>query len=186
MNTIINVTSGLFFLSELILFIIKRSKSNEVKIRKDQSSSLILWIVITICVCFGIYFSTLYPRREVLIVFQWSGVFILFIGFVIRWTSIYQLKKAFTVDVSISLDHKMKQDGLYKKIRHPSYLGFLLEWLGFSLLFNSWLPLFIINIPVFFAVAYRMKIEEELLTDTFGKDYEEYKNQTKRILPGIY
>jgi protein-S-isoprenylcysteine O-methyltransferase Ste14 len=91
----------------------------------------------------------------------------------------YSVKKGFTVDVSISQHHQLKNDGLYKNIRHPSYLGLVMQFLGLSLLFNSWLTLLIITIPVFLALANRIKIEEELLSSAFGEEYENYKSIQK-------
>ena len=170
----------------MFLLIIKRSKSDAVKIRKDKSSMFVLWIVITLSIFMGVYFAQLFPRKMPIVYLNWAGVVVVFSGFAIRWTAIYQLKDAFTVDVSISKTHKIKSDGLYKTIRHPSYLGLMLEFLGLSLMFNSWLPLLVINVPIFFALHYRMNIEEELLSDAFGEDYIGYMKHTKRIFPGIY
>jgi protein-S-isoprenylcysteine O-methyltransferase Ste14 len=186
MQTIINISSLLFFLSEFILLVIKRSKSKEVKLKKDKFSIIIIWVIITLSISSAIYFSELYPTNMNYFITKIVGIVIFILGIAIRWTSIIQLGKAFTVDVSISHDHKIKDDGLYKKVRHPSYTGLLLAFLGFSFLFNSWYPLLIINIPIFLAIAYRMKIEEEVLIGAFGNDYNEYMNCTKRILPGIY
>jgi protein-S-isoprenylcysteine O-methyltransferase Ste14 len=186
MNTIISLLPLLFFFSEVSLLIMKRTKSGEVKIRKDKSSLLILWITILTSLFLGIYLSVLYPGNERFLFLIYAGAFILFIGAVIRWIAIYQLRKEFTVDVSISKNHKIKDDGLYKNIRHPSYLGLLLEFFGLSLLYNNWFSILIINIPIIIAVAYRIKIEEELLTGAFGIEYENYKQRTKRILPGIF
>jgi len=186
MELIINLSALLFFISEIILFIVKRSKAKEVKIRKDKSSMLILWIVISVSIFCGIYFGHLFPNSREFLFLVWVGLGLLFVGFAIRWAAILQLKKGFTVDVSISKHHKLKDDGLYKNIRHPSYLGLILQFLGLSLLFNSWLTLLIITIPVFLALAYRIKVEEELLCSAFGEEYENYKKRTKRILPGIF
>ena len=186
MEIFISITSALFFLSELILLILKRSKSNEVKIKKDKSSLIALWTTISISLFLGIYFSLFQQGNVRFILLPWMGIFIFFLGAIIRWTAILQLRKEFTVDVAISQNHKMKEDGLYKKIRHPSYLGLLLEFLGFSLFYSNWITILIINVPIFLALVYRMKIEEELLTDAFGIEYENYKKRTNKIFPGIF
>ena len=186
MELLINLSALLFLLSEIILFIVKRSKTREVKIRKDKSSMLVLWLVISVSIFGGIYFGHLFPNSKEFLFLVWIGLGLLFIGFAIRWAAIVQLKKGFTVDVSIAQNHKLKDDGLYKNIRHPSYLGLIIQFLGLSLLFNSWFTMLIINIPVFLALAYRIKIEEELLCSAFGEEYENYKKRTKRILPGIF
>lgn len=185
-ETLVNFTCLFLFFSEMILLILKRSKSDKVKIRKDKSSMLILWLVISLSLFFAIDFANVYSGAERFLILECLGIFIFMLGIIIRFTAIYQLGKAFTVDVSIAGDQKIKDNGLYKKIRHPSYLGLMLEFLGISLLLNSWYSFLILNVPTFIALAYRIKVEEELLISSFGTEYENYKKRTKRILPLIY
>ena len=108
------------------------------------------------------------------------------LGFIIRWTAIVQLGKAFTVDVSISKTHKIKDDGLYKIVRHPSYTGLIMIFCGLSLLMGSWYSILVVNIPILIALGMRIKVEEELLESAFGDEYKNYKKRTKRIIPGVY
>ena len=54
------------------------------------------------------------------------GVALAVVGFVIRWAAIFSLGKFFTVDVEISDQHRLKTEGIYKIVRHPSYLGLVL------------------------------------------------------------
>jgi protein-S-isoprenylcysteine O-methyltransferase Ste14 len=35
-------------------------------------------------------------------------------------------------------------------------------------------------------LAYRMAVEEKLLTEQFGDEYRLYARTTKRIIPGVY
>ena len=88
--------------------------------------------------------------------------------------------------IVISKNHEVKWDGLYKRIRHPSYLGLLPELLGLSLLFNTWFSLVVINVPVFPSLHYQMNGKEELLTSSFGAGYAGYMKRTRCVLPGIY
>lgn len=186
METLINFAALFLFGSELIIFLFKRSKTSETKIRKDKFSALIFWVTIPASLFLGGRLAYLYPISQNPIILLWLGIAIILVGIFIRWTAILQLKKAFTVDVAISKDHKVKKDGLYRVVRHPSYLGLVMEFLGLSLLFNSWATLLLINLPIFLALIYRMRIEEELLSDTFGNEYQDYMTQTKRLFPGIY
>jgi protein-S-isoprenylcysteine O-methyltransferase Ste14 len=183
---IIYLLSLLFLISELIILILKRSKSSEVRIRKDKSTMLLLWIVISLSITAGIYISKMYPNEKEYPTIQYSGIALIMLGFIIRWIAIAQLGKAFTVDVSISKTHQIKEDGLYKIVRHPSYLGLSMIFFGLSLLFDSWCSILVVNVPIFIALGYRIKIEEELLITTFGEQYTNYKKRTKRFLPGIY
>ena len=59
----------------------------------------------------------------------WTGFGFPFIigGLIIRWIAILQLGKSFTVDVAITDAASLKTDGIYERVRHPSYLGMLID-----------------------------------------------------------
>jgi protein-S-isoprenylcysteine O-methyltransferase Ste14 len=97
-----------------------------------------------------------------------------------------QLGKSFTVDVAITDSANLKTNGIYERIRHPSYLGILLVVLGFSCTMNSLFSFLVLFVPVFVAVSYRIGIEEKVLIAEFGDSYSGYKSRTKKIIPGIY
>lgn len=94
---------------------------------------------------------------------------------VLRFFAVFTLGKFFTVDVALRPDHKIKKNGLYKIIRHPSYTGSLLSFFGFGLSLNNWISLFIIIFLVFPSFLYRIKVEENLLLKHFGEEFLNYK-----------
>ena len=107
-------------------------------------------------------------------------------GMIIRFIAIRTLGKFFTVNLALHADHSLIKTGLYKYIRHPSYTGSLLSFAGFGLSLNNWLSLFIIIIPILVTFINRINIEEGILLKQFGPAYEEYKKETKRLIPMIY
>ena len=182
----ITCLSFLFFLSELILMITRRSGKKGRKMKKDRMSLILFWIAIT---C-GLTIGFIKANRD-----DWGSfnhllaiicISIFSTGIIIRWAAIFQLKKEFTVDVAISEKHNLNTSGLYHYIRHPSYLGLLLICLGLSLAMNSLVSLAVIIVPLFLVTVYRIRIEEKLLLDEFGDTYKNYMLKTKRIFPGIY
>jgi protein-S-isoprenylcysteine O-methyltransferase Ste14 len=116
----------LFTLSEVALVISKRSKSSAVKSQADKSSMLLLWITISVCLTAAGFISgyKIWVVNNVSIA-EKAGITLAVAGFIIRWTAIVQLGKMFTVDVAISNTHILKTSGLYKFVRHPSYLGLI-------------------------------------------------------------
>jgi protein-S-isoprenylcysteine O-methyltransferase Ste14 len=98
----------------------------------------------------------------------------------------YSTGEILTVDVAITDTAKLKQDGLYKRIRHPSYLGLLLIITGFSITMNSFYSFLVFILPVVFAIIYRISVEEKVLINEFGHDYSEYASKTKKLIPGIF
>jgi protein-S-isoprenylcysteine O-methyltransferase Ste14 len=176
-----------FTLSEAALLFSKRSKTGTVKNRNDKRSLLLLWIIVPVCLITGNIISRyhIWQFNDPAITMT-AGIVIAIAGFFIRWIAIMQLGKLFTVDVAISTTHTLKTSGLYKIVRHPSYLGLIMIVAGFALCLNNGLSLLIILIPVFLAVNYRIRIEERVLTNEFGDQYIHYKNHVARIIPGIY
>jgi len=178
--------SLLFFMLEFILMIVKRSKNKETKLKKDKLSLLLLWITITLGITAG-FFNANYKEWN-----NWNysititGLCILILGIIIRWISIIQLNKEFTVDVSITANHKLYTKGMYKYIRHPSYLGLLIICFGLSIAMNSIISLIVITIPVFLSIIYRINVEEKVLINEFGDAYKNYMKKTNKIIPKLY
>jgi len=167
--------------SELLLMLLKRSKRETVKTRDDRGSLILLWMMITIGFVAGFILSK--PENHF-----WAGFGSVFIvaGLIIRWTAILQLDRSFTVDVAITDSANLKTDGIYEKVRHPSYLGLLLIIFGFSITMSSFFSFLVLTVPVFTAVLYRINIEEKVLRNEFGNSYSEYESRTKKLIPGIF
>lgn len=178
--------SILFFIAELVLLISKRAKSKQAKSTDDKKSLLVFWIIIPISIGLGFFFANYQVWNRINFVIASIGVGLFAIGILIRWLAIFQLKKGFTVDVSIARNHHLKIDGLYSLVRHPSYLGLVLIILGISIATNSLISMVVMNIPILFAILYRIRVEEKMLTEEFGEEYLKYCNQTNSIFPLIY
>ncbi len=115
-----------------------------------------------------------------------TGIALIILGMALRFVAIASLGRFFTVNVAIREGHTIKKDGMYRLVRHPSYSGSLLSFVGFGLSMNNWISLPAVLIPVITVFLYRIKIEEEMLTAALGKPYEEYKQQTYRLIPWVY
>jgi len=176
-----------FGASELCLFIFKRSKTGLKENNADKRSLLYLWITIPTCLTLAGFISgyRLGPAITGDAVTK-IGLALAIIGFAIRWTAIFALGKFFTVDVEISDQHKLKTQGIYKIVRHPSYLGLILIIAALGLCMQNLVSLAIVVIPIFIAMNYRITVEEKALTDAFGTQYTAYSKKTSKIFPGIY
>lgn len=177
----------IFGLSEIILLIVKRSKKSATKSQADRSSLIILWIVIAASMAIGgnIAINRVWPMPNTRLVMD-IGVAVAIVGFIIRWTAILQLGKMFTVDVAIVSSATLKTTGLYKIVRHPSYLGLMLIICSIGICEADILSCIVVIIPTVLALNYRMIVEEKALTTEFGEQYEQYKKTTARIIPGIF
>ena len=180
------MVSTVWLISEIVLSIVKRSGKDST--RRDRASNKIIWAAIFPSIGVGIYLGNRgigYIRQG----YPWLayiGLALIILGIVIRWNAILTLKRYFTVDVAITKDHKIIDQGIYKYIRHPSYAGSLISFLGLGLTFSNWLSVIVIVIPIMTAFLYRVKVEEEALLEAFGDDYRAYMDRTKRLILGIY
>ena len=104
----------------------------------------------------------------------------------LRWYAIFYLGRLFTVNVAIAADHTLIDSGPYRTIRHPSYTGALLVFLGLGISFGNWLSLIIVVVPTSLAFMQRIAIEEAALARALGDSYLRYMARTKRLIPGVY
>jgi protein-S-isoprenylcysteine O-methyltransferase Ste14 len=74
---------------------------------------------------------------------------------------------------------------MYGVIRHPSYLGLLINSLGWGLAFRSAIGALLAALFVLPLLA-RIQAEERLLRSQFGAEYEAYRARTWRLIPGLY
>lgn len=114
------------------------------------------------------------------------GYVLVVFGLFIRWHAIRSLGRSFQVNVTIMKDQQLVKNGIYKVIRHPSYTGLLLYYLGLGLIMHNYLCLALLIIGPLFAVAMRIRKEEIFLTDHFGEDYRQYCQSSSRLIPFIY
>lgn len=173
-----------FFLSEVVLSRMRRSST----MTQDRNSLRVLYVTIGLSITAGSMFYA-YGIGNYQLAYLWRSTFtigFLALGAVIRWVAIRQLGKHFTVGVEIQPDHELQQSGLYKWVRHPSYTGLMLEFIGLSLYFSNWMSFIFILLPITLALVYRIRVEERALLERFGKEYEEYSANTARLIPGIW
>ncbi len=116
---------------------------------------------------------------------RWLGVALYAGGGALRLWPVFILGRRFSGLVAIQPGHTLVTDGLYNRIRNPSYLGLLILSLGWALAFRSGVGVLLaaLNIPPLIA---RMNSEERLLRSQFGEEYEAYRARTWRLLPGLY
>ena len=116
---------------------------------------------------------------------RWTGVFLFIAGGVLRLWPVFVLGRRFSGLVAIQPGHTLVTTGVYTVIRHPSYLGLLINELGWALAFRSMAGVLLTALTIVPIIA-RIQAEEILLRSEFGADYDAYRSQTSRLVPGIY
>jgi protein-S-isoprenylcysteine O-methyltransferase len=177
---------AIYGLSELYLAFTRHSPAQGVS--HDRRSLLLLWTVIVVSLWLGIQMVWLLPGASVLFPtgFYILGFVLFLIGLALRWYSIGYLGRYFTVNVSISAEHKLIDSGPYRYVRHPSYSGALLAFIGLGLCLGNWLSILFLTLPIIAAFLWRIRIEEDALLDALGEKYRAYTRRTKRLIPWVY
>jgi protein-S-isoprenylcysteine O-methyltransferase Ste14 len=129
-------------------------------------------------------FSNLPAQFQFLSVFflQLVGVVLTFIGyFLFMWSVI--ARGRYSVSWEMPEDQKLVTWGPYRYVRHPSYFGYFLMFVGFFFLWPNVFTLFPFSaIPSYFKITFE---EERLLVKRFGDAFIEYQKKTGRLFPKI-
>lgn len=114
------------------------------------------------------------------------GVIVLLLGSIILLVSRIQIGHYGGGKITIEDDHCLITDGMYKYVRNPQYLGFLLLFGGYSFSLGSLIVTLVTVVGLFVIFRSRILLEERLLLETFGEEYAEYMKRTRRLMPCIY
>jgi hypothetical protein len=115
-----------------------------------------------------------------------AGAAVLFaLGTALSWTAPPALGRQWRLDAGLNADHQLVRTGPYAIVRHPIYLSMFCMYLGCGLLVAAWWRL-AIGAAIFLAgTEIRMRIEDSLLKERFGAEFEEYRQKVSGYLPFI-
>ena len=183
-----------YFASEVLLTITRRSRTKTGE-KQDRSTLGMIWVVIAISIAAGIFVASSRTLRAGMVgLFDFPesnwipaaaiGLFVA--GLILRWWAIVTLGRFFTVDVVVEKDHELVQRGPFRWVRHPSYTGVLVAFVGWAMTLGNWIAMAVVLVPIFVAFVRRMNVEEEALRGALGERYADYMKRTKRLVPGLY
>lgn len=113
------------------------------------------------------------------------GVLLIVLGSLIRRWCFRTLGEYFTGDIHARAGQPVIRTGPYDLVRHPSYTGGMLMYLGIGLALCNWLSLAVLALTAVATYAYRVRVEERLLVDTLGEPYRVYMRERKRFIPYV-
>src|SRR5437879_4206092 len=139
-----------------------------------------VWISLTVALYFGYGGIGALPDWV-----YYPGIFLMLLGVVIRQWAIAVLGRFFSFHVRVVEDHRVIDKGPYRLVRHPSYSGVLITFIGLSLAVQSLGALLVLLSVFVVSYGYRMRVEEKALLAELGEDYSNYMKRTKRLIPYI-
>jgi len=186
-TSIASVLGLIYVLSELGVAFKKRAKVAETR-DGDRGSLKLLWIVIVLSVTLAFNFAYWFAAAGMGAApsLRFLGIALFVAGLILRWYSIVHLGRFFTVNVAIATNHRLIDTGPYRFVRHPSYTGALMAFLGLALCLANWASLAVMVVPVFLVFLRRMRVEEAALLHALGDQYRNYMHRTKRLIPAVY
>ncbi len=89
----------------------------------------------------------------------------------------------YSVSWEMPLDHRLVTWGPYRYVRHPSYSGYFLMFLGLAMMVNN----LVVLVPILAVAGYARLVdaEESLLVARFGDEYRRYAEATGRFTPRL-
>jgi protein-S-isoprenylcysteine O-methyltransferase Ste14 len=115
-----------------------------------------------------------------------TGLAVMWAGFALRAWAVRTLGRFFKVEVRVETGQTLVDTGPYARLRHPSYTGLLLFYLGLGIALDSYLSVAAAVLPPLAATVNRIGHEERALRRELGESYRAYSSRTARLIPGIW
>ena len=109
-----------------------------------------------------------------------AGVVPIILGMATGGTGAFKFVKERTNIHPFQEADKLVTEGMFRYSRNPMYLSLLLILIGTWILLRALSP--VVVLPIFVMVSNRLYIayEEKMLSDKFGREYEDYKKRVRR------
>jgi protein-S-isoprenylcysteine O-methyltransferase len=113
----------------------------------------------------------------------WIGVGLGIAGILTRLWAVLTLRQRYTRTLRVDGGNTIERGGPYRFVRHPGYLGSLLCLNGIALASGNAVVFAASLLATLTAYAYRIHVEDAMLTAAFGEAYESYRRQVGALIP---
>jgi protein-S-isoprenylcysteine O-methyltransferase Ste14 len=113
----------------------------------------------------------------------WVGVVLGVLGLWLRLWAVLTLRERYTRTLLVQREHAVERNGPYRWVRHPGYLGSLRCLNGIALASGNVVTLIASLLATSAAYSYRIRVEEDMLSDLPGADYAEYRRHVGALVP---
>jgi len=161
-----------------------RRRGRATRVKKDRGSGalIIFTVLVSIILALSLGYAGVGPLPDWVF---YPGIFLMLLGVFLRQWAIAVLGRFFSLTVRVAEDHRVIDKGPYRLVRHPSYSGVLITFIGLSLAVQSLGALLVLLSVFVVSYGYRMRVEEKALLAELGEDYSNYMKRTKRLIPYI-
>ena len=161
--------------------------------RQDQPRAdrlAFVYLVGALCVSFimpglDVHYWSVFPKVGEVV--RNAGLLVFVLGYILIFLAMLGNEFAApTVHMQADAGHILADGGVYRLVRHPMYLGFLLFTVGSMLWLGSYISAFVSMVMIILAIIYRIEPKKLFWLKTLP-GYEDYITRVKtRFLPLIY
>ncbi len=100
-------------------------------------------------------------------------------------SAIKELGKQWSLAARLVENHKLITTGVYQTVRHPIYTAMLGMLVATGLVYSHWIALVVSVIVFIIGTKIRTNLEEGLLRDAFGREFEDWKAKVPGLIPFV-
>jgi protein-S-isoprenylcysteine O-methyltransferase Ste14 len=115
-----------------------------------------------------------------------AGLALMCVGIAVRQWAVAVLGRFFTIDVRVQPGQTVVDRGPYRWVRHPSYTGMIVTFVGVGLALGNWLALAVAVVVPTIGLVLRIHAEERTLLAGLGEPYRRYAAGRPRLFPGLW
>ncbi len=101
----------------------------------------------------------------------------------LSWTASRSLGRHLHLDAAMLESHALVKAGPYRFVRHPIYTSMLCILLATGLLIAPWYLLLPALVIFLAGTEIRLRLEEKLLSASFGQEFEQYRSRVSALIP---
>jgi protein-S-isoprenylcysteine O-methyltransferase len=157
--------------------------------RSEGSSRIAVWIV---AFAWWMLFTRGFGQEpfsvrvySVTYVTQYVGLSLTVLGLALAVWARWRIGRNWSSLIEMKEGHELMQTGPYRIVRHPIYSGFMLATLGTAIMIGALAGFIAVGLIVA-AWGYKARMEEAVLLEQFGQDYQNYRAKVKGLIPFVW
>jgi protein-S-isoprenylcysteine O-methyltransferase Ste14 len=169
----------IFYAIRWRLSVLRRASKNEISCPLAVGEVLVLAIAVSQLAGFDPLKFNAPP------IVSYLGLAVALAGAIFSSVARLKLKENYVPATAAAVPENLVTGGIYRIVRHPSYLGTLMAFIGFELALTSYLAL--VAIIILLTILKQIKKEEKIMSETFKDEWKAYAEQTPgKLIPLIY
>lgn len=163
----------------------------QTKMRVSARAYRLFYVLVSVILLLPVlWYTAVHQEEKIFAVSGWSR----FLGLVMATYGIFIIREAFReyhTAAFLGLANpdlesvRLVREGLNRYVRHPLYSGSLLIVVGL-VVFLPTITNILVAVWVFVYTWIGIKLEEKKLSETFGKEYDQYKKEVPMLIPKLF